>query len=213
MCRCRGIRTLAKCPACGEGPENLEWSLWTDDDGKVYRTPPALMGAEGRYQDYVLLDMLAVEWLRPVNSEETFEQIHVSSRPAPKAVVVLVFWTYFETRIERLLRDPSREVIPERVLDDLLSRHNAIGARLDRAYRVLYGTTYFAELEALGFKTVADLLRRVHEARNKFVHGHPEAITPGLVEQLVGGLKEEHEAWIAVFNRRIRNRPKTHGAA
>jgi hypothetical protein len=171
------------------------------------------MGAEGRYQDYVLLDMLAVEWLRPVNSEETFEQIHVSSRPAPKAVVVLVFWTYFETRIERLLREPSREVIPERVLDDLLSRHNAIGARLDRAYRVLYGTTYFAELEALGFKTVADLLRRVHEARNKFVHGHPEAITPGLVEQLAAGLKEEHEAWIAVFNRRIWHRLKTHGAA
>ena len=36
------------------------------------------------------------------------------------------------------------------------------------------------------------------------MHGHPEAIDDALVEELVAGLKDEHEGWIAVFNRRLR---------
>jgi len=38
------------------------------------------------------------------------------------------------------------------------------------------GTTYFDELRALGFAAVADLLKEIHERRNAFAHGKPQAI-------------------------------------
>ena len=44
----------------------------------------------------------------------------------------------------------------------------------------------------------------VQKCRNRFTHGHPEAIDDALVEELVAGLKNEHEGWIAVFNRRLK---------
>ena len=55
------------------------------------------------------------------------------------------------------------------------------------------------------------LLKEVHEARNKLMHGHPEAITADLVERLVASLKDEHESWIAAFNTRVKaaRSPKT----
>ena len=40
------------------------------------------------------------------------------------------------------------------------------------------------------------------------MHGHPEAIDDALVEELVAGLKDEHEGWIAVFNRRLKEARK-----
>jgi hypothetical protein len=176
-----------------------------DGNGTVHRVPPAQMGAEGRYQDYLMLDMLANEWLRPLGSQESFKNVPESSRPAAKAVIVLLFWTYFETKIERLLRDPNRTVVPDRVVDYVLKRDGSIGGRLTNVYNGLYATTYWADLKQLGFAGIEQLLKEVHEARNKFVHGHPEAITAELVERLVAGLKDEHESWIAVFNARVKS--------
>ena len=99
---------------------------------------------------------------------------------------MLVFWSYFETRIERLFRETG-ETVPEKVMDHLY----------------------------LGYGKVAVLLRRVQRCRNRFTHDHPEAIDDTLVEELMAGLKDEHEGWIAVFNARLqegRKRPVTlHG--
>ena len=120
--------------------------------------------------------------------------------PSARAIVVLVFWSYFETRIERLFRETS--AVPKRVMEYLLERHGA-GARLDRLYKVVYSTTCWADLNNLGYGSVATLLRKVQDCRNDFAHGQPEAIDDSLVEELVTGLKDEHEAWIAVFNRRL----------
>lgn len=206
-CGCGGIRRLSGlCDACGQPLPEPEWMEVRDANGKVHRIPPAYMGGESQYQDYVFLDLLAAQWLRPTTQEEEFESIVESHRPAAKAIVVLVFWTYFETKIERLLREPSRGVVPERVLEDLLQRHASIGSRLDRAYKVLFDTTYFAELKALGFGELADLLKDVQTARNAFVHRHPEAITAGLTQRLVEQLENEHNAWIAAFNTRMQLR-------
>jgi len=66
------------------------------------------------------------------------------------------------------------------------------------------GTTYFDELRALGFAAVADLLKEIHERRNAFAHGKPQAINDVTVNALVENLKNEHEAWIAVYNTRVR---------
>lgn len=208
-CGCGGIRRYTgHCAACDQDMAETREQVVQSRSGEIQRIPSASMGAESRYQDYVLLDMLATEWLRPTTAAEQFGGIAESSRPAAKAVVVLVFWTYFETKIERLLREPSRNIVPDRVLDDLLQRRSSIGARLDQTYKVLYGTTYFAELRALGYGDVADLLAEVHTARNRFVHGHPEAITSALTQQLVASLSKEHDGWIAAFNARLRARPK-----
>ena len=116
---------------------------------------------------------------------------------------MLVFWTYFETRIERLYRETAVGV-PRKVMEHLLERHGTVGRRMKGLYKVVYGSTYLGDLNQLGYGKVAQLLSRVGQARNSFVHGQPEAIDERLVEDLVAGLKEEHEGWIAVFNRRLR---------
>ena len=206
-CVCGGIRsTDAHCPVCGADPPNPDWVIVHDTDGKEYRVPPVFMGAEGRYEDWIYLRMLEREWLRPVEAD-LYDSIPENHRPSARAIVVLVFWTYFETRIERLFRETG-EAVPEKVMDHLLDRHSFVGARMDRLYKMVFSTTYRADLNDLGYSKVAALLKRVEKCRNRFTHGQPEAIDDALVEELVAGLKEEHEGWIAVFNRRLKEARK-----
>ena len=80
---------------------------------------------------------------------------------------------------------------------------------MDGLYKVVFSTTYWADLNELGYARVATLLRRLQRCRNSFTHGQPEAIDDALVEELVVGLKDEHEGWIAVFNRRLRESRKS----
>ena len=159
-------------------------------------------GAEGRYEDWVYPKMLEREWLRPITDADRFLSISEECRPSPRAIVIMVFWTYFETRIERLFRE-TMTALPQAVTENLLRRYSSIGSRLDRLYRVAFSTTYWADLNDLGHSKVSHLLQHIQARRNDFAHGHPEAIDGSLVEELVAGLKDEHESWIAVFNRRI----------
>ena len=176
--------------------------MFQDSDGIEHRLPAASMGGEGRYEDWVYLQMLEREWLRPLSDADRFLSISEHSRPSPRAIVILVFWTYFETRIERLFRG-TMTALPEAVKEDLLRRYPSISSRLDRLYRIMSSRTYWDDLNDLGYSKVSLLLKRVQASRNKFAHGHPEAIDDSLVEELVAGLKDEHESWIAVFNRHI----------
>ncbi len=52
---------------------------------------------------------------------------------------------------------------------------------------------------------MADLLNDIHQRRNEFSHGKPQAINDATVKALVENLKGEHEAWIAVYNSRVRS--------
>ena len=150
--------------------------------------------------------MLEREWLRPVEAE-LYDSIPENHRPSARAVVVLVFWSYFETRIERLFQETA-EAVSKEVMDHLLDRYPSVGTRMDKLYKVVFSTTYWADLNHLGYGKVAALLGRVQNCRNRFTHGHPEAIDDALVEELVAGLKDEHDGWIAVFNRRLREAHK-----
>lgn len=163
--------------------------------------PATFMGAEGRYEDWVFLILLEREWKRPTNDNGLMGQIAEAHRPSERSTFVLLFWAYFETRIERLLTQ-ALSTVSETISSDLLQRYSAIGARLDRLYRILFRTTYWTDLQNLGYGQVGELLRDVQERRNRFIHGHPEAIDDAIVGSLVSVLKLEHEAWIAVFNRR-----------
>jgi hypothetical protein len=199
---CSGIRTVeAACPACQAPLYSTEPTTVTLPDGTKHIIPQAFAGGEGRYEDWVYLKMLETEWKRPLSEGDHFLSVVESKRPSPRSVIAVVFWSYFETRIERLLRE-SMWNIPVPVADDLLRRYASIGARIDRLYHILFSTTYWADLEAVGFKNVASLLQRIQQRRNEFAHGQPEAIDSKLINDLVAGLKDEHESWIAVFNRR-----------
>lgn len=83
----------------------------------------------------------------------------------PRGRSVLVFWSYFETRIERLFEKTA--TVPGKVMECLLDRHG-VGARLDRIYKIVYSTTYWADLKDLGYGSVAEMLRKVQKSHNDF---------------------------------------------
>jgi Multiubiquitin len=178
-----------------------------DQDSRFITIAPVAMGAEGRYEDWIYLQMLEREWKRPVTAAETVPEFPHAERTSPRAAIVVLFWTYFETRIERLLRRAMHNV-PSRLAEDALQRYSSIGSRLDRFYRVLFETTYWADLTEMGFDDIRRHLTQVQERRNAFAHGDPKAIDETLVTAVVDNLKREHEAWITVFNRRAA-RPAT----
>ena len=152
-CACGAIWSMeAGCPVCGEAPPKEEWVVVRDADGTKYRVPWAFNGAEGRYEDWIYLSMLEREWLKPVDAD-LYDSIPDYSRPSARAIVVLLFWSYFETRIERLFRDTGNAV-PEKVMAHLLGRYSSVGARMDRLYRVVFSTTYRADLNDLGYGKV-----------------------------------------------------------
>ncbi|MEQ1622972.1 MAG: hypothetical protein ABL919_16375 [Methylococcales bacterium] len=173
-------------------------------DGHILTVHEAFMGAEGRYEDYVYLQMLQREWERPAIQFEGFSHLSEVKRPSARAAFVLLFWGYFETRIERLLRAGMSE-LPQRVLDDALRRYSGIGSRLYDLYNIFFGTNYFDDIKAQGYPKIADLLKDIHNRRNDFTHGKPQAINDGLVAALAENLKLEHEAWISVYNNRVRH--------
>ena len=188
--QCRGIRKVTgRCPVCNCEIPNQQFNTF--------------MGAEGRYEDYVYLNMMEFEWRRPISKYDNLTFLNQGKRPAAKAIIVLVFWTYFETRIERLLDNSMRE-LPNSIRQNLFKRYQSISARTDELYKILFGKTnsYFMDLEDLGFGNVAKLLLRIQDKRNEFMHGKPESIDDLLIDDIVKYLKEEHESWIKVFNLR-----------
>ena len=203
-CVCGGIWSTDpgdfECPACGEAPPRPD--LRVGSDGVLVSLGGHMFGAMGSFDVLIYLRMLEREWLRPVDVD-LYGSIPDDRRPSARAIVVLVFWSYFETRIERLFRETARTV-PEKVMAHLLDRYSSVGARMDKLYRVVFSTTYRADLNDLGYGKVAAMLKKVQQCRNRFAHGHPEAIDDTLVKELVAGMKDEHEGWIAVFNKRLK---------
>jgi len=164
------------------------------------------MGAEGRMEDYIYLQLMEREWRRPATKDE-ITLLRPEEQPSAHAGIVILFWTYFETRIERLLRGIWHDAPPV-LIEDALARYVSISSRLERFYRLSCNSTYFADLSDLGYGDIASLLALVRIRRNEFAHGAPRAIDDTLVRQVVENLKREHESWVAVYNRRAAKPPK-----
>jgi hypothetical protein len=197
-CGCGGIRTIsAACPACGASAYDPNLDAVEDSTGERYLI---FAGAEGRVEDYQLLALMEREWRRP--QVASAHQNWLTSGMSERASVVILFWTYFETRMNRLV-ESGLAPLPERVRDDLLSRHDSVSAHMKELYRIVFGVKYLDDLIAVGAESIGGHLARVQDARNRFVHGEPGALGDSLVEAVVRELKAEHEAWIAVFNRRV----------
>jgi hypothetical protein len=200
-CGCGGIRTVSGiCPACGSEPYDLVPTVHRDSAGREFEIPLAFCGAEGRREDYQLLALMEREWRRP--QLESSRQSWLTSGMSERASVVLLFWTYFETRINRLVELGLRP-LPENVQKDLLGRYDSVTSHMKQLYQIIFGVKYLDDLIAVGAESIGGHLARVQDARNRFVHGDPEALSEALVEAVVRNLKAEHDAWIAVFNRRI----------
>ena len=200
---CSGIRTLNDpCPACGgDPPKEVEQTAKLDDVQEA-SILLAYMGAETRYEDYVYLQLMEREWERMTRDSRSQNRLPHTEQVSTGASLVLLFWTYFETRLEHLLRSGLQHV-PSAFLEDALNRYSAVGARLDRFYKIAFDSTYHSDLVSLGYSEVSAHLAKVQERRNAFVHGSPQSIDDALAISVVEMLKLEHEAWIAVYNHRV----------
>lgn len=200
---CSGIRRFENpCPACGADLPSNEDHVIREEDGTEYVVPATYAGAETRYEDYVYLQLMEREWARMAGEAAPSEKFSHTAVCSTGASIVLLFWTYFETRFAYLLRNALKDV-PPRFLSDALKRYSSIGARLDRFYKIAFDSTYAADLVDLGHAHVSSHLMRVQERRNSFAHGSPQSIDDALVRSVVEMLKPEHEAWIAVYNLRV----------
>ncbi len=199
-CDCGGIRTIsANCPACNSDPSDLTARVHRDSSGREYQLR-TFRGAEGRREDYQLLALMEREWHHA--QFESGEQSWLTSGMSERASVALLFWTYFESRMNRLVGLGLRP-LPINVQSDLSSRYDSVTSHMKQLYQILFGVRYLDDLIAVGAESISGHLARVQDARNRFVHGDPEALSDALVEAVVRNLKVEHDAWIAVFNRRV----------
>jgi hypothetical protein len=145
------------------------------------------------------MQMMQREWTRSTSDHE-FETFPMLKLMSTKASVVLLYWTYFETRIERLLK-VGLDGIPDHLSKDMLSRYSSISARLDKLYKVVFDSTYYNDLKALGYEHLVSHITHVQKKRNEFIHGNPRAIDDELVYSVVRNLQEDHEAWIKIYNK------------
>lgn len=203
---CSGIRLLeGKCSVCSATlTESKFFNAEINSGEEVQFIQNAYIGAEGRYEDYVYLNMLECEWKRPISYFDNYSFLSQDKKPAARAMIVLIFWTYFETRIERLLTTVMNK-LPKTIRDHLLRRHQSISSRMNELYKILFGekTSYHNDLKSLGFINISTLLTQIQDKRNKFMHGYPEAIDDELIEDIVALLKDEHLSWIKVYNYRL----------
>ncbi|WP_431513341.1 hypothetical protein [Variovorax sp. DAIF25] len=199
-CECAALRSNEPaCPVCGRTSPCEPIDPSRLGEPPTYVTP----GAEGRYEDYVYLELIEREWKRPTLDVETLPRPRVAGRHmADKVGIVLLFWTYFESRIDRLI-DLGLSYRPAEEAENLRIRYRSVGARMDRLYKILFATTYNADLADAGYAPIASLLQEIQTRRNAFAHGDPVAIDDSLVERLVTALRIEHLSWIAAYNRRL----------
>ncbi|AYF87357.1 hypothetical protein D6Z43_09385 [Pseudomonas sp. DY-1] len=179
-------------------PFDLSPQIHEDAKGRRIEVFPAFCGADGRYEDYQLLALMEREWQRPQSVDSNW----LTSGMSERATVVILFWTYFESRMHRLVSLGLTQ-LPANVRKDLEGRYDSVSSHMRQLYQILFGVKYLDDLKAVGAEAIGGHLARVQDARNQFVHGDPGALTDALVESVVRHMKAEHDAWIAVYNRRI----------
>ena len=90
--------------------------------------------------------------------------------------------------------------MPDAVTDDLKSRYSTVGRQAADLHRILFGKSYWTRLNEMEYGRTTTLIKAVGQERNAFVHGETVGVNPQLVEQLVDGLLDEHQAWVKIHN-------------
>jgi hypothetical protein len=182
------------CPICSTDYSKRE-RVTIIIDGREEIVPSTFQGPLD-WAPYLMLQLMHREWTRAPVIEE---QCH--ARPSSQALIVLLFWTYFETLMSWYY-ERSTSALPTGIQNDILNRYASIGSRCDRLHRMLFGCRYWDDLESLGYTAVRNHLETVQSRRNAFTHGKPEAISDLLVSETVLAMPRFHEAWIKSFNLR-----------
>ena len=137
---CNGIRTLVdSCPVCGSALDTSTETIKLDD-GKEFEVGRAFRGGETRYEDYVYLQLLEREWKRMCRDSTTRDVSHFLSDVSDGAAIILIFWSYFESRIDYLFRSLLGHLPPDFLLDTL-RRYSSISARLKDLYKIAFKST------------------------------------------------------------------------
>ncbi len=200
---CRALMDLNDdCPVCATNYRNISPTEIVTE-GKTVLVPQAFAGALD-WSPYAMLQLMHRDWVRPLGRDNGLS-LPKENRPSERVLVILLFWTYFETLMGWFYETATSE-LPRPVASDLLSRYASIGARLDRLHRILFGNRYGDDLDDLGYSSVRTHLENVQQQRNAFVHGMPEAVGDELVEATVNLLPKFHESWIESFNLRCTRR-------
>lgn len=180
------------CPICGQELDRSPTLV--EIDGVEHEFPSAMQGAIPS-PTWALLDHIRLEWERPVSATR------VGPGPAPRLVIVILFWTLFEVLMERFYEAAFAD-LPGDLRTELLQRNPSISARLDRLYKRRWGVTFWEDLSAEGYAEAAAHLKLVQARRNAFVHGDPAAIDDNLVASTVAELEAVQLGWVALFNKR-----------
>lgn len=195
---CRALMDLKEpCPVCA-----TDYSVPGQDEFIVrdgIKMPAQVFAGALDWSPYVMLKLMYSDWKRPLGEPDA--ALPTENRPSSRALVVLIFWTYFETLMSWYYETATNE-LPKSVASDLLTRYSSIGARLDRLHRILYEARYGEDLDRLGYSPIREHLNNLQKQRNAFAHGNPQAISDALVEDTVRLLPEFHDAWIRSFNLR-----------
>lgn len=191
---CNGLHTDYRCGVCGHEIDLTPMAF--ERNGAKHLIPVATAGALPR-SSFALLNQMQVEWERPSASLPENRTRYGSER----LVIVILFWTLFETLMDRFYLAAFAD-LPGELGGELLRRFPNIGGRLDRLYKLRWDTTFWDNLADNGYPEAAKHLRAVQTARNNFVHGDPEAIDDALVQATVDQLRGVQWGWVTVFNQR-----------
>jgi hypothetical protein len=199
---CGGLMNVqAACPVCGQGYRNEpQQPIELCSHGEVIQVRPAFAGAMS-WSDYVLLRLMYEEWQRPLATPRRFAGIPAQTQPSSRVLIVILFWTFFESLMQRLF-EAALKSLPNTISRDLLRRYSSIGSRMDQLYHITFESTLKTDLTNLGHSELWQHLTNVQKKRNAFIHGQPESINEETVNTTVMHLPAVQYAWIDLFNSR-----------
>jgi len=149
---------------------------------------------------FITLGLLKREWQRPLITES--EVTDLLGREIPQRIAfVLLFWTLFESLMDRLFTR-KLESIPPKLAKNLLKKNNNISARMGEFYQLVFDASFKDDLMDTGYVHVYDHLRNLQEKRNAFIHDNPTAIDEQLIIDTLTHLQDVQSAWIILYNKR-----------
>lgn len=200
---CYGIVELQKgiCPICKHDYiQNVKYIEIPRKEGMFENVPQMTMMGAISWTVYMLLQLIQNEWER-LELNDIFIDVDDGHKPSEKLVIVILFWSLFESLMEEFFEDSMKE-LPKKVKTDLLKRYFSISIRLDILYPILHDSSFKKDFAQVGNEKITKFIKKVHKARNEFIHGQPEKITDELVNETILMLEPVQKTWIALYNLR-----------
>ncbi len=193
---CHALIKEAICPICGNDhrPKNPYFTK-VMHRGIEIEVPMTAMAGAIEWTTHLLLEIMKREYERPKSEKDLKHQI------PQNLVIVILFWSFFESLMDKLFGDALKDY-PNNIKNDLLKRYSSVGSRMGQLYKIIFSTTFKEDLYCISKGHIYEHIRRVHERRNEFIHGNPEAIDESLVRETIKYLQETQETWITIYNKR-----------